>query len=87
MPCCTSPNAICSHGAAQVREIVQEAGLKPFPDPFVEGFKYDEEGRIVYPGMQVQVRLLDRFFAQATLEASLRYRRISHLPVVQLSTK
>ena len=58
---------MCSHGAAQVREVVQEAGLKPFPDPFVEGFKYDEEGRIVYPGMQVQVRLLDCFFAQATL--------------------
>ena len=41
---------------AQVREVVQEAGLKPFPDPFIEGFKFDEEGRIVYPGMQVQVR-------------------------------
>ena len=53
---CASQMRGVPHGAAQVREVVQEAGLKPFPDPFIEGFKYDEEGRIVYPGMQVQVR-------------------------------
>ncbi|KAK9821723.1 hypothetical protein WJX81_004862 [Elliptochloris bilobata] len=38
----------------EVREIAQEAGLKPFPDPYVEGFKFDDEGQVVYPGMQVQ---------------------------------
>lgn len=41
----------------QVREIASEAALQPFPDPYVEGFAFDAEGQIVYPGMQVQVRL------------------------------
>ena len=40
-----------------MREIASEAALQPFPDPYVEGFAFDEEGQIVYPGMQVQVRL------------------------------
>lgn len=44
-------------GLLQVREIASEAALQPFPDPYVEGFAFDEEGQIVYPGMQVQVRL------------------------------
>lgn len=69
-----------SHAAAQVREVVQEAGLKPFPDPFIEGFKYDEEGRIVYPGMQVQVRPREMFYCTGRSEASPRYRR---LPICQ----
>lgn len=39
-----------------MREIVAEAGLQPFPDAYVEGFAFDEEGQITYPGMQVAVR-------------------------------
>ena len=34
------------------------AGLVPFPDPFVEGFTWDENGRLVYPGIEDQVLLL-----------------------------
>ena len=81
LPCCMSPNAKASHGAAQVREVVQEASLKPFPDPFIEGFKYDEEGRIVYPGMQVQVRTAYCFIAQRQSLANA-----PHLSVVLLRT-
>ena len=39
----------------QVAEVLDGAGVIPFPDPFVEGFKWDEEGRLVYPGMEEEV--------------------------------
>ncbi len=42
--------------ARQVREIVEAAGLQPFPDAYVEGFAFDAEGQLTYPGMQVAVR-------------------------------
>ncbi|DBA75980.1 TPA: hypothetical protein ACH3X2_008914 [Trebouxia sp. C0005] len=35
----------------QVADLLNEAGVIPFPDPFVEGFKWDDNGRLVYPGM------------------------------------
>ena len=79
------PDARGSHGAVQVREVVQEAGLKPFPDPFIEGFKYDEEGRIVYPGMQVQVRPQFCLIAQAALRRHSA-TQIPRLSVVLLRT-
>ncbi len=39
----------------QVAEVLDGAGLIPFPDPFVEGFKWDDTGRLVYPGMPEEV--------------------------------
>ncbi|KAL0023671.1 hypothetical protein WJX77_011852 [Trebouxia sp. C0004] len=35
----------------QVADLLNEADVIPFPDPFVEGFKWDDNGRLVYPGM------------------------------------
>ena len=46
----------------QVAEVLDGEGLVPFPDPFVEGFAWDEEGRLIYPGMEDQVMHL--FFSQ-----------------------
>ncbi|KAL3153794.1 hypothetical protein ABBQ32_013378 [Trebouxia sp. C0010 RCD-2024] len=43
----------------QVAEVLDGAGLVPFPDPFVEGFAWDEEGRLVYPGMGDQDEMDD----------------------------
>ena len=42
----------------EVAEVLDGAGLVPFPDPFVEGFTWDENGRLVYPGMEEQVLCL-----------------------------
>lgn len=39
----------------QVAEVLNGAGLIPFPDPFVEGFKWDDNGRLIYPGMPDEV--------------------------------
>lgn len=39
----------------QVAQVLKGAGLVPFPDPFVEGFAWDAQGRLVYPGMEDQV--------------------------------
>jgi len=39
----------------QVADVLNEAGVIPFPDPFVEGFKWDDNGRLVYPGMPDEV--------------------------------
>ena len=41
----------------EVAEVLDGAGLVPFPDPFVEGFTWDENGRLVFPGMEDQVLL------------------------------
>ena len=41
----------------QVAEVLNGAGLVPFPDPFVEGFQWDENGRLVYPGIEDEVRV------------------------------
>ena len=46
----------------QVAEVLDGEGLVPFPDPFVEGFAWDEEGRLIYPGIEDQVMHL--FFSQ-----------------------
>ncbi len=51
---CRRPSARAC--ARQVREVVEAAGLQPFPDAYVEGFAFDEEGQLTYPGMQVAVR-------------------------------
>lgn len=40
----------------QVSEILQGAGLRYFPDPYVEGFTWGPDGGLVYPGMQDEVR-------------------------------
>ena len=39
----------------QVADLLNDAGVIPFPDPFVEGFKWDDNGRLVYPGMPDEV--------------------------------
>ena len=39
----------------QVAEVLDGAGLVPFPDPYVEGFQWDENGRLVYPGIEDKV--------------------------------
>ncbi len=39
----------------QVADLLNDAGVIPFPDPFVEGFKWDDKGRLVYPGMPDEV--------------------------------
>jgi cell division protease FtsH len=36
----------------QVQQVLQENGVTPFPDPFVEGFKWDKNGRLLYPGAE-----------------------------------
>ena len=38
----------------QVSEVLEGAGLVPFPDPYVEGFHWDDHGRLIYPGMPDQ---------------------------------
>lgn len=43
----------------QVAQVLKGAGLVPFPDPFVEGFAWDAQGRLVYPGMEDQDDLED----------------------------
>lgn len=53
----------------QVAEVLNGAGLVPFPDPFVEGFTWDENGRLVYPGMEDQVLLF--FSSPSGVHASL----------------
>lgn len=39
----------------EVAEVLNGAGLVPFPDPYVEGFTWDDNGRLIYPGMEEQV--------------------------------
>lgn len=39
----------------QVGQTLQAAGLTYFPDPFVDGFTWSQEGGLVYPGMPEQV--------------------------------
>ena len=34
----------------QLRSIMEVHGAQSFPDPFVEGFGWDENGDVVYPG-------------------------------------
>lgn len=53
----------------EVAEVLDGAGLVPFPDPFVEGFTWDENGRLVYPGIEDQVLLL--FSSPTRVHASL----------------
>ena len=40
---------------AEVRETLEGAGVIPFPDPYVEGFTWGEDGGLRYPGMPTQV--------------------------------
>ncbi len=40
---------------AEVRETLEGAGVIPFPDPYVEGFTWGEDGGLQYPGMPTQV--------------------------------
>ena len=39
---------------AEVTEVLEGAGVIPFPDPYVEGFQWSPEGGLVYPGMPTQ---------------------------------
>jgi hypothetical protein len=34
----------------RLREIMEENDAQGFPDPFVSGFGWDEEGEVIYPG-------------------------------------
>lgn len=38
----------------QVGQVLEGAGLRYFPDPFVDGFTWSQEGGLVYPGMPEQ---------------------------------
>ena len=40
----------------QVADILEANGAARFPDPFVEGFGFDENSKLVYPGMPKEVR-------------------------------
>ena len=40
----------------QVADILEANGAARFPDPFVEGFGFDENQKLVYPGMPKEVR-------------------------------
>ena len=42
----------------QVADILEANGAARFPDPFVEGFGFDENSKLVYPGMPKEVRPL-----------------------------
>lgn len=60
----------------------QEAGVKPFPTPFVEGFGWDETGELVFPGrpeVRPQLQLQDRVknSAKAASLCTLSFRRCS----------
>ena len=39
----------------QVGQTLEGAGLRYFPDPFVDGFTWGQDGSLVYPGMAEQV--------------------------------
>ena len=40
----------------EVVETLEGAGVHHFPDPYVEGFLWGEDGGLQYPGMPPQVR-------------------------------
>ena len=42
---------------AEVRAILTKHDAKPFPDPYVDGFGFDADQRLVFPGLD-EVRLL-----------------------------
>lgn len=42
----------------EVTEVLEGAGVIPFPDPYVEGFQWSPEGGLVYPGMPTQASSL-----------------------------
>lgn len=38
----------------QVSSLLQEHGVKSFPDPFIDGFGWDSDGNLNYPGKPAQ---------------------------------
>ena len=41
----------------QVQQVLDDEGVVPFPDPFVEGFGWNADGMLSFPGMPTPVTL------------------------------
>ena len=39
----------------QLQAFMEETGVIRFPDPFTDGFRWDDNGHLVYPGMSPEV--------------------------------
>lgn len=66
---------------AEVRELMEQHSAKPFPDPYLEGFGWDEDKQLVFPGLgevrchtRCHAFMWQRFYVAAATADSLSSR-------------
>ena len=51
----------------QVGQTLEGAGLRYFPDPFVDGFTWGQDGTLIYPGQAEQVCNMLTFYMNVSM--------------------